>query len=251
MVPRAFLGVFFNRSKDLGKSLTDMLLFGGAKWFLYVLFFIYMIYPAVWLLHKNRRAALLIIEGVLLIPAIMSADSNLLAFAHVDLNWGFVDALDLSWFAVKSLMYFMFFFHSGLVVRSFYSDIKAWFDRQSPAVIIPCSVVLTAAWCVSLTFLPREWRILMACLGILTCYSLTKWGWFSKAFQRFGGYTLQIYLLNSWMLGISRTIICSLLHVTFPPVIIVFNMIVDFLLSYLLIKYVLKRFRVIRFMMGM
>jgi hypothetical protein len=60
---------------------------------------------------------------------------------------------------------------------------------------------------------------------------------------------LQLYLLNGFLLVISRTIICRI--VLDPLIIISFNMLVDFGLSYLVIKYICNRFAIIRILMGM
>ena len=236
MIPRYFMGFLFNRQKNIWESVKDMLFFGGAKWFLYVLFIIFLIYPAIYLLHKgSKRKILLIIEAVLLVAAVIGINTD--------------------WFRIGSVVYYIFYFHTGLLIRSYYSEFKEWFDNRSAVTVILISVFTLVLWCLCITFIPEEWhrwlRIIPAFLGILTCYSLTKWFWFNKAFLRFGKYSLQIYLLNSWMLGLSRYLICSLLGVTFPPVIIVVNMLVDFGLSYLLIKYVLQRFKVFRFALGM
>lgn len=56
-------------------------------------------------------------------------------------------------------------------------------------------------------------------------------------FKRFGEYSLQLYLFNVFFLVASRTLIVNILGMTNPVVIISFNMIVDFYLSYLIIKY--------------
>ena len=68
-------------------------------------------------------------------------------------------------------------------------------------------------------------------------------------FERFGKFSLQLYLLNGFLLVISRTIICRITAV--PVAIIAFNMLVDFILAYLAIKYVCNRVKLFKVMMGM
>ena len=70
-------------------------------------------------------------------------------------------------------------------------------------------------------------------------------------FQRFGRYSLQIYLFNGFLLVISRTVIVSVLEVSNPFIIIAFNMLVDFFLSYIVIKYICERIKPAKILMGM
>ena len=81
------------------------------------------------------------------------------------------------------------------------------------------------------------------------CYFLTYLDVFNNIFEPFGKFSLQIYLLNGFLLVISRTIICRISQD--PAVIILFNMIVDFGLSYIAIKYIANRFAILQVLMGM
>ena len=91
--------------------------------------------------------------------------------------------------------------------------------------------------------------MLTSFVGMLTIYLLMHWNQFVKCFARFGQYSLQLYLLNGFLLVISRTIICKL--TVNPTAIIGFNMLIDFALSYLLIKYICTKIKPVRFLMGM
>ena len=231
MIPCALLGFLFNRPRDINESMRQMVFYGGAKWFLYVLFIIFLIYPLLFLVHRNNRKIMLTVEGALLVIAIMGIPVDI--------------------FRLGSVAYYVFYFHTGFLVRNFYPAIKERFKRIKNGSVILLSICLLALWIIFLSTLSGKARIVAAVTGIVTCYTLTRWDWFNKCFARFGKYSLQIYLLNGWMLGISRTLICNVLGISFTPVIIAANMIVDFGISYLLIKYVCERFKIVRYVMGM
>ena len=87
-------------------------------------------------------------------------------------------------------------------------------------------------------------------LGIVASAAATGFTWFNRFFAKYGKYSLQLYLLNSFLLGASRAVVCNVLHIETGIVIVAFNMLVDFFLSYLMIKYVFSRFRFTRELMG-
>ena len=66
----------------------------------------------------------------------------------------------------------------------------------------------------------------------------------------FGKYSLQIYLLNGFLLTITRTLIVNVLHIETPVVIILFNWFVNLVISYYVIKWIFSRFNVTRFFFG-
>lgn len=225
MIPRYVLSSFVRRPRPISESVIQFLLYGGEYWFLYTLFVIFMIYPLIYRLAGSSRFRMLA-ACVLLF--------TLSAYG-----------LDVKAFEIKQAAYYMFFFHAGVTV-------KYVFGGKLPDVKIPVFVmpVILCVWLVIL-FGTQGFELAAAITGIITCWLMSGHKIFRQIFSRFGEYSLQLYLLNGFTLGISRAIICNMLHVSQPVIIITFNMLIDFLASYLLIKYVLAKSKVIRAIMGM
>ena len=92
-------------------------------------------------------------------------------------------------------------------------------------------------------------RVVTTLLAIVAVFFFTRFNWFNRIFMRFGAYSLQLYLFNGFLLVASRVIICKL--TTNPALIISFNMLIDFFLSYLFIKYLWSKVKFFRLISGM
>ncbi len=66
----------------------------------------------------------------------------------------------------------------------------------------------------------------------------------------FGRYSLQIYLLNGFLLTLSRSFIVLVLHIQAPAAIILFNWFINLVVSYYLIKWIFSRFQLTRIAFG-
>ena len=70
LLPRAMFPQFVNRSRGITESVIDMLLYGGEYWFLFALFMIFLIYPAIYKWQEEsraRKAAILLLSLILAI----------------------------------------------------------------------------------------------------------------------------------------------------------------------------------------
>lgn len=227
MLPRQLLPQLVNRSQSFSKSILDTFFYGGEYWFLYVLFIIFAIYPFIykWQNESPKRKAFLMIVLILLsIPQ------------H-----------DIDFFRLSQTVYYLLFFNAGVLIKT--SGIKL-FDFEKTAMKWLTPFCLLFVWIIALflgleTILP----VTIAMLGIVCCYYFTRFDIFNRIFKRFGEYSLQLYLFNGYFLVISRTIICKFTDI--PVLIVGFNMLIDFGLSYLLIKYVCRRVGFLRKIMGM
>ena len=227
MIPRHFLSQFVNRPQNVGKSIVDILLNGGEYWFLYVLFIIFTIYPIIykWQIKSNVRKVI-----VTLVLFVLSTIG-----------------IRIQMFLISSIIYYLFYFNIGMLIRS---GVIKIFNFKKSVIYSLIPLPLLVLW-ISLMFLPSNklLSIIIALIGIATCYFFTGFEIFNRIFKRFGEFSLQLYLFNGFLLVISREIICRFTDI--PAVIITFNMIVDFMLSYLVIKYICKRFKILRKLMGM
>ncbi|MBR0279349.1 MAG: acyltransferase [Synergistaceae bacterium] len=225
MFPRHILSSFVNRPLLISESVMKLLFFGGQYWFLYTLFVIFMIYPLIFRLASSSRTTMLILCAALAVLAVYG--------------------VNISAFMIGSAAHYMFFFHAGVTAKYILGGKLP--DVKIPVFILPVTFVI---WLL-LLFGTQGFGIIVALIGISACYMMTQYSIFNRIFSRFGEYSLQLYLLNGFTLGISRAIICNVLHVSQPAVIIAFNMLIDFFASYLLIKYVFAKSRIMRVIMGM
>ena len=94
--------------------------------------------------------------------------------------------------------------------------------------------------------------LLEALLDILACVMLTLT--LPKVFRRFEKYnpfSLSLYLLNGYFLVISRTLSNKVLGISDPLLIILINVLIDFYVSYLLIRHLLSRIPFLRIAIGL
>ena len=227
IIPRTMLQQLVNRPQSIPDSIKDILLYGGEYWFLYTLFVIFIIYPIIHKFQSKSFIRQIIVGVVLLAAAIVKKPTNI--------------------FTLSAVSYYLVFFNFGALLKA--NNVRVFkLKLPRPQVLLP--VGLTILW-TSLLFSPWEnqLEIVISLTGIIVCCCLTKLNAFNDIFSRFGKFSLQIYLLNGFMLVISRTIICGITDM--PIAIICFNVFIDFLLSYLVIKYICNRFSFVRALMGM
>lgn len=228
--PRFFLQKFVNRPRSIGESLVKIVFNGGEYWFLYVLFFIFLTFP---LFDKvflgSFRIRILFLVVILVIDFCMP---------------------DVDIFCLKSFVHYLFFFSVGRVMRM---------AKKNPFEISVTHYKIESMICVLLfgCWIFLVWKgygaltIVTAFVGIAVLYIISKCSFVKFVFGRFGKYSLQLYLLNGYLLVISRTIIVSIFGVTNAGIIILFNMVIDYIVSYVFIKYFCERYKVIRVLMGL
>lgn len=230
VIPRQLLSSLVNRPSSIGESLKSMLLYGGQYWFLYTLFAVFAIYPLVYLWQKDSKVKMIIVEIIMLVLTLIEVDVTL--------------------FCLNSIMQYLFFFNTGAMLKMLKIDVFA-LDKMNTWVRVMVIVGLVLAWGALSLFVPYTniTRTIMGIMGSFVFFLLTKYKVTNWAFSRLGDYSLQLYLLNGYLLVISRTIICSLTQI--PILIVAFNMLITLVCSYLFIKYFCKRFKFIRVLMGM
>ena len=88
----------------------------------------------------------------------------------------------------------------------------------------------------------------MICIYIISCkLSSCK----IDIFKSLSMYSLQLYLLNGYMLVVSRTVLINIMKIRNPIIIIVVNTFVSLVVSYLIIKYVISKIKLLRIIFGM
>lgn len=226
--PRSLLPNMVNRPRGMGESLYKILFDGGEYWFLYTLFIIFLIYPVVYkYLHKSAYTAL--------------------ALLLLELGLSYIP-IPFSVFRLQSVVQYLFYFSLGVVIRQFFGGrvFESEYSGTRPVLLI---AALSIEWVILLRV--NAAYTVIALTGILVCSLCVQCKTVVRIFKPFGKYSLQLYLFNGYLLVVSRSITVSMLGIRNPFVIIAFNMLIDFGLSYLIIKYVCERIRIARVLMGM
>ena len=227
LVPRAMLPQLVNRPQSMMESVVDILLYGGAYWFLFTLFIIFAFYPLIYKWQAKSKGRQVVTAVLCLLLAIVRIRTEVLTL-HL-------------------ISGYLFYFNLGVLLKL--NDIRI-FEYKLPKGGKLWPIGVTVLWLL-LLFSPwaSQLEVFVSLLGVIVCYYLARLELFNDIFERFGKFSLQLYLLNGFLLVISRTIICRIS--ADPTAIIGFNMLVDFILAYLAIKYICNRFKFIRVMMGM
>lgn len=231
-VPRAALSFLVNRPKSIGESIYSIIFLGGEYWFLYVLFFIFVIFPFISCFVKKTKAKWILV----LVCAALK----------------FVPDLP-EYFLIYRLVYHLFYFVVGFAMKDVFSVSRTseWIKVHKPVSIVwlllicICQIFLIPLY---VTDYNQILGIFLAGIGIIFCYLLTvlvKERHIRNLFCEFGKYSLQLYLLNGFMLVFSRTLVVNVVGITNPMVILSVNMFFDLFVSYLIIKYVIARTKVL------
>lgn len=220
-----------NRPRTMGEFLIRTLFYGGDIWFLWTLFLIFLFFPILDLLLKKGTPWEICILAVLLCVSLR--------------EW----KIDL--FGIGSFLQYLFWFACGVVLRKHLKIDQLPGDKPLSVTVAILLVLMQSVlvWKRPFSYMIRD--TVCGMVGILLSFALVRFSWFNDFFARYGKYSLQLYLLNGLLLGLSRLLICSVFGVTNPVAIILFNMLVDFFLSYLLIHHVLSKIPFVRPLMGM
>lgn len=233
MLPRQLMASLVNRPRPMGESLRRMIFFGGELWFLYALFLIFLIFPALHLLCGRTPRADLFLLAVFL-----------------PLTWfhSFLPEI----FLLDRVGQYLFYFTLGYVLRRRESWLR---KRVLPRLTTAPALLCLGAWCGLFALWERYPSFLLRTAVALAGGTFLLWlsGWERMA-ERLAGpgrYSLQIYLFNGFLLVLSRVVVCQALKVTEPWLIIAFNEFVTFVCSYWLTKYIVSRFRLARVLIGL
>ena len=228
-IPRYLFPQLVNGSQSIGQSIKNIFLNGGEYWFLYVLFIMFLIFP---LMHKLIKGKPVLQISALVIVLVLRFVPCPIGYFHIGT-------------VIKNLFYFMI----GYIIKENF-DHRIWNIKLNKALLGGIIATLSMVWLLLIKFLPENFEITPAIIGIFVFYLCVQFSLPTRIFKGFGQYSLQLYLLNGFLLVISRTVIVSILNVTSPTIIIVFNMLVDFFLSYIIIKYICAKIKPAKFLMG-
>lgn len=162
-------------------------------------------------------------------------------------------------YCIDRIITYLIFFYGGYLFRQYFERLSSVFPHINNIAGFVISTCIWAGFFVLLekngegVFLDTTIRLFAALAGIIALFFFArmingrKLGYF---LQPFGQVSLQLYLFNGYFLTLTRTLLVKLLHISSPFIIIPVNFIVMFFVSYLLIHFVVKRFKVTRFLTG-
>lgn len=231
LISKHLLPNLVNRTTSLKQDIIRIILRGGNYWFLYVLFIIFIIFPIIIKLMRivNNKYFNIIIIFILL---------YLLPLKITNI------------FDLNNVIYYSFYFVIGYVMKNYYNNRIINIFSKNIIFIISTILFLT------LSLFPENFifKIIKALSGIIFSYSfilkLKSMFNMSKGLELFGKYSLQLYLLNGFMLVTIRVLIVTILKIYNPILIISIIFSFNCILGIFISKYVLDKFRVFRFISG-
>lgn len=267
---------FVSSSSGLGDSIIDFLLYGGSDWYLLSLFIMMLIAPAIYkLVRLNKPAKIMVIACVILlylfqnkIPGYFSA-RNVVVYLPFFLA-GILfrlrkDSSDNSVSLLKRFAMFLIFLITGIglfiVMRwegwngqpeawnlLFGADSSIHEIRETLACEIWPGLDILRIKLIYLTGTILGQFLLVSALYQIVIITAARFkNWFLRECSR---YSLQMYLFDGYLLVLTRVLIVSIAGVTNAWVIIAFNFVIDTAGVFLISKYILGKWRILRIMTG-
>ena len=269
ILARLLIPSLVNRDKNLMESLYDVVFGGGGYWFLYVLFLFYLLAPLLSLLIKRlpflKWPMLLLALAMPLLPGIPEI-FLLRLLAH------YLPYFYLGWRFRENRAYFasLSFSREGLLALAapalfFWAVCK---NLNGTAVYSPLYILAALFGCLfffcvvfSGRFAPvnpetgsADGNLPDAALNASPAMGrrhLSVRIRVNNALQSWGRLSLQIYLLNSYLLVISRSLICRIWGEPEALLILLFNLVFDLGGALFIIRFCISPFRLLRFLTGM
>ena len=269
ILARLMIPSLVNRDKGLAESLYDVVFGGGGYWFLYVLFLFYLLAPFISLLLKRipllKWPMLFLSLAMPLMPGIPEIFLlRLLAhyLPYFYLGWRFRE--NRAFFAALS------FSREGLLALAglalfFWTVCK---NLNGTAVYSPLYILTALFGCLFFFCVVFSGRFAPAARQTPSAggklpeaavnaapapgrRSLSVPVRVNNALQSWGRISLQIYLLNSYLLVVSRSLICRIWGEPEALLILLFNLVFDLGGALFIIRFCISPFRLLRFLTGM
>ena len=196
----------YNKAVNNGVSslILNALLYGGDRWFVYVIYIIFLLLIPIKNLLKNKWVDIGLITALVIIYFL-----------------NFMPNI----FALDKVFHFMVFFLAGYALNEYYPQIKVWALKYCWLVYI-VALIANGVFIMKLDKIPFIFRFILPFTGTLAvmtlAFQLEKIIDKSKVAQYIeycGKYSLQFYLFT-FCYPIIRTVIVSVLHVSNPFVIL-------------------------------
>lgn len=212
--------------------IENMLFKGGELWFVYVLFFIFLIWPPI--LHRLRKKSLV---GVIVLVMIAS---NVLP-------GNFLGGI----FLYPRVLSYSVYFLVGYLLKDMNRDILK--NNRNFGIVAVLFVILCCLLVQTIT-VPYIWQYVLGFIGCWFVWALSfqllKVKTIAHAFAFCGKYSLSFYWLNGFALVPARMIVVKLLHVESTPVIAI-SIFLMCVVSEVIAIMIIKKMPYVRTMVGM
>ena len=237
ILPRMIPNPLVHEQMDVREALADFLLYGGSDWFLWTLFVIVMIFPALERLLRAGAAGRFLgwlIPAALFLAGPRLPDLFLMNMAGQYL-WYFFLGYILRGLAETKKMPAEgrrgIVWASAVCMLFFFGAFSVWVQEGWPARLLELLCVL----CSFIFF----WRLASCCRG-----------WTDRFLTACGKWSLQMYLLDAYALVFTRTLLVSVLGLRAPVWVILGNFIPDTAMVLILSRYLLAKSKLLRMLSG-
>lgn len=239
LFPRILLQKFVNRPTNLEDGIRKVFLNGGEYWFLYVIFIIFVIYPIIYkfLISKNKK---ILNAGLIIVLTSIQ----------------FVNFTNI--FLINKVMHYLLFFVLGNFIKEYFLELEKIQNKINFKINFILGLIIFSvmiAYIINLKYI-ENYTILVILAELIGCYF-----WFLIAkciikannmlknlFVSCGKYSLQLYLFNGYLLVVSRVLIVNVLKITNPFIIIFANTFIPICVTLLVIKFIINRFNILKFL---
>ena len=238
IVMKILFPALVNNKASFADDVMDIFLRGGGYWFLYTLFFIFLIFPVLEIIYKRCFLLFVVLNAYFLFL------------------W-MCDALPVKTdiFTLKDICHYLSYFSAGFIIKKDLDKVKKSYEKVQKPVYIAIGAALWIGCIVTIKVYPAGNRLMNFVSSLIGIYCLV---YLVSAIKEYrctllsscSKYSLQLYLMNGYMLVISRTISVKFLCWSNAAIIIAFNMLIDLFLSLLIIKYIIDSNKLTRFLAG-
>lgn len=238
ILPRLIPNPLVHEQMDVREALVDFLLYGGSDWFLWTLFVIVMVFPALEKLLRGGRAGRF---AGWLIPAVLFLAGPRLP--------------DL--FLMNMAGQYLWYFFLGYILRGLAETKKmplpgrGVIARTSPVFMLFFFAVFSAA--TEKAWLPARLLELLCVLCSFIFFSRLASccrGWIDRFLTACGKWSLQMYLLDAYALVFTRTLLVTVLGLRAPVWVIPGNFIPDTAMVLAVSRYILAKVKLLRMLSG-
>ncbi len=237
ILPRLIPNPFVHEQMDLQEAVTDLVLYGGSDWFLWTLFVIVLLFPALERLLTGRNA--LRRAGIFLVVLLFLAKPYI---------------TDL--FLMNMVSQYLWYFFLGYGLRRKADHVFPKLKR--PGFLLPALASMLLFFAGFVVWNEEVWggtRLLeVVCVLSSFLFFFALSGCCGRRLSGFltdcGTWSLQMYLLDAYALVLTRTLLVSVLGLQIPAFIILGNFLADTVLVLLISKYILTKAKVFRIFCG-
>lgn len=218
---------FINRNNTLGRDIYDILLSGGEYWFLYTLFMIFLIFP---IIEKKIDSKINCIIILIILVILRSLDLTYI-------------------FRVDELVKNIFYFILGYKIKNIY-NLKYKKIIKNKYFILCSTIIFITIGIIPKNIITLIVGALSGCILAYNIVMILPYNNINKFLSYCGTYSLQLYLLNGFILVPARIIIVKILSISNPIIIVSSIFIINIVVGLIVIKYIINKSKVLSYMCG-